>query len=68
MSGQAGYINQRQQLAAHQAALEVHQTVLQKHAELHQVQARAREALRAELQAHTQRPFWARLRWFVTGT
>lgn len=44
-----GYSNQRRQVEAHAEVLQVHQTVLQKHAELHEVQAKAREALRADV-------------------
>lgn len=44
-----GYSNQRREIEAHAEVLQVHQTVLQKHAELHQVQANAREALRADV-------------------
>lgn len=62
-----GYSHQRRQVEAHAEVLQVHQTVLQKHAELHQVQAKARDALRAETQAILGRTLRGRLRWLLTG-
>lgn len=67
MGGQATYMNQRESITSHQAVLEVHDSVLRKHAELHQLQAKARDAVRVELQAFVGRSFLGRLRWLLSG-
>lgn len=78
--GVTGYSTQRRQVEAHAEVLQVHQDVLQKHAQLHQLQANAREALRADLTdalrmagrrvdaaVPSSNTFFGRLRWLLTG-